>query len=169
MPDFETPLHDHGGRIESLSNQVEQLTAALRRQQQHLNDSPLGSILSPQSQTTGRGNYHRVWVNRAAAEADNEALPDGRTSGIVQSKQERIVTSTTTRYPYCTRRSLSTRVLPSLGILAIFRDEGQNMYEWLLHHHMEGVTQFVLLDQVTLSSAYEFPQHAGLGHGRGSG
>ena len=36
---------------------------------------------------------------------------------------------------------------PTLGVLAIFRDEAQIMHEWLLHYTAEGVCQFVLLDQ----------------------
>ena len=39
------------------------------------------------------------------------------------------------------------RALPSLGVLCIFKEEGQYMYEWLLHHTLEGVSQFVMLDQ----------------------
>ena len=37
--------------------------------------------------------------------------------------------------------------LPTLGVLAIFRDEAQVLHEWLLHYEAEGVSQFVLLDQ----------------------
>ena len=37
--------------------------------------------------------------------------------------------------------------LPTLGVLAIFRDEAQVLHEWLTHYTLEGVTQFVLLDQ----------------------
>ena len=36
---------------------------------------------------------------------------------------------------------------PTLGILALFKDEAQVLLEWLLHHSLEGVSQFVLLDQ----------------------
>lgn len=36
---------------------------------------------------------------------------------------------------------------PSLGILSVFRNEAQGITEWLLHHTLEGVTQFVLLNE----------------------
>jgi hypothetical protein len=34
----------------------------------------------------------------------------------------------------------------SLAIITIFKDESQSIFEWLLHHALEGVTQFVLLN-----------------------
>ena len=42
--------------------------------------------------------------------------------------------------------------LPTLGLLAIFRDEAQVMYEYLLHYASEGVSQFVLLDQNSIDN-----------------
>ena len=33
-----------------------------------------------------------------------------------------------------------------LGILAIFRNEARIMHEWVAHHHLEGVSQFVLIN-----------------------
>lgn len=37
-------------------------------------------------------------------------------------------------------------LFPSVGIIALFKDEAAWMHEWLLHHVEEGVTQIVLLD-----------------------
>jgi hypothetical protein len=37
--------------------------------------------------------------------------------------------------------------MPSVAILAIFKNEAQTLVEWLSHHELEGVSQFVLLDQ----------------------
>jgi hypothetical protein len=42
--------------------------------------------------------------------------------------------------------STTTLTLPTLGALAIFRNEAQLVFEWLLHLTSEGVSQFVLLD-----------------------
>lgn len=42
--------------------------------------------------------------------------------------------------------------LPTLGLLAIFCDEAQVMYEYLLHYASEGVSQFVLLDQNSIDN-----------------
>ena len=36
---------------------------------------------------------------------------------------------------------------PTVGALAIFMNEAHFMFEWLLHHSLEGVSQFMLLDQ----------------------
>ena len=43
--------------------------------------------------------------------------------------------------------------MPSLAVLTIFRDESQLIFEWLLHHTAEGVTQFVLIDQGSIDSS----------------
>ena len=41
----------------------------------------------------------------------------------------------------------STQSSPTLGVLAIFRDEAHIAAEWLHHLMLEGVSQFVLLDE----------------------
>ena len=35
---------------------------------------------------------------------------------------------------------------PTLGIMAIFRDEDQIMHEWVDHHKREGITEFLLIN-----------------------
>ena len=34
----------------------------------------------------------------------------------------------------------------SVGIISVFKNEAQVIYEWLLHHAKEGVSQFLLVD-----------------------
>ena len=50
---------------------------------------------------------------------------------------------------------------PTLGVLAIFKNEAQSMYEWLLHYEHEGVTQFVLLDQESSDNGAEIARQFG--------
>ena len=47
---------------------------------------------------------------------------------------------------------------PSLGIMAIFRNEAQLLFEWLLHYTAEGATQFVLLDHTSVDDGAEHVQ-----------
>ena len=37
--------------------------------------------------------------------------------------------------------------LHTLGVLALFQNEATRVSEWMTHHTVEGVSQFVLLDQ----------------------
>ena len=53
------------------------------------------------------------------------------------------------------RQRLPVR-LPTVGVLALFRDEAMYLTEWLTHYAAEGVTQFVLLEnQLSVDNSVE--------------
>ena len=46
--------------------------------------------------------------------------------------------------------------LPTVGVLALFRDEAMYLTEWLTHYTAEGVTQFILLEnQLSVDNSVE--------------
>lgn len=47
------------------------------------------------------------------------------------------------------KRQIKAQMLkkyPTVGIVAMFKNEGQVLFEWILHHVEEGVTEFILLN-----------------------
>jgi len=50
---------------------------------------------------------------------------------------------------------------PTVGILAIFRNEAQVIEEWVLHHREEGISQFVLIDDASQDNGAEIALQLG--------